>query len=55
MLDLSMPHNIHILWASWNIASLLGWGMGAVLIHFSCSDQAIPAWVLHPIAPSMLA
>lgn len=32
--------HIRILWATWHVASLLGWGIAALLFHLSSQDSA---------------
>lgn len=44
--------NIRILWATWHLASVFGFAMGAILIHFA-SITEIPNIVIQSIALSM--
>ncbi|ALS96877.1 hypothetical protein [Lacimicrobium alkaliphilum] len=44
--------NIRILWATWHLASILGFAMGAILIQLA-EMSVPPAFVVQPIAFSM--
>ena len=47
--------NIRILWATWHLASIFGWAMGAILILLSGTDLSSSKTIIHYIAISMLA
>lgn len=45
--------NIRILWATWHIASIFGWGIGAVLINLAHAEVEYSTFTIHAIALSM--
>lgn len=45
--------NIRILWATWHLASVFGFAMGAILIYLAKSTD-IQAFIVHSIAVAML-
>jgi hypothetical protein len=49
--------NVRILWASWHVLTVLGWGMAAILLRLSVSDSrgADNGVIEQAIAISMLA
>ena len=49
--------NVRILWASWHVLTVLGWGMAAILVRLSLSDsRAVDDGLIEQsIAISMLA
>ena len=47
--------NIRILWATWHLASVFGWGLSAVLIKLSFIESNHSREIVQYIAYSMLA
>ena len=50
-------HHVRILWATWHLVTVFGWGFGAILLRlsFPASPDAIQATVENSILVSMLA
>jgi hypothetical protein len=46
--------NVRILWASWHVLTVLGWGMGAILLWLALPSSASNPFVAHAVAVSML-
>lgn len=46
--------HIHILWATWHLASVFGFAVGAMLVQLAAVPE-YPTFVVHLIAFSMLA
>lgn len=44
--------NIRILWATWHLASVFGFAMGAILIQLAINVET-PAFIIHSIAFAM--
>jgi len=44
--------NIRILWATWHLASIFGFAVGAILIHLAMQAQT-PFFIIQSIAVSM--
>lgn len=47
--------NIRILWATWHLASIFGWAIGAILIKLAGLDLAVSDAIVQYIAFSMFA
>ena len=47
--------HIRILWASWHIASLFGWGMAAILFQLAQNDTTHSSLMVNAIASAMFA
>lgn len=53
--QLLLPRQLGIIWASWHALSVLGWGMGAILLGMSWGGLVEPSPLLvHAMAWSML-
>ena len=46
--------NIRILWATWHLASIFGFAIGAILIQLATTAEA-PAFIIRSIALSMFS
>ncbi|MET1256794.1 hypothetical protein [Aliikangiella maris] len=47
--------NLRIIWASWHIASILGWAFGAILFYLSINGEITTPVLIRVIIISMLA
>ena len=50
--------HVRILWASWHLVTVFGWGIGAILCWFSISsseETAIPSFVINSVVMAMIA
>lgn len=49
--------HVRILWASWHVLTVFGWGMAAILFWLACRplDQENTSFVVHAIATAMLS
>jgi hypothetical protein len=49
--------NVRILWASWHVLTVLGWGMAAILVWLAqpASHSVVAGFIEQTIAVSMLA
>jgi hypothetical protein len=54
---LLLEKHIRILWATWHIATIFGWGMGAILLLLSQTelDPGVSAFVVQNIAVAMFS
>jgi hypothetical protein len=56
--SLLKERNVRILWASWHLVTVFGWGIGAILCWFalSASEQVvIPSFVTNAVFVTMMA
>lgn len=55
--DLLEEKQLRILWASWHLVTIFGWGIGAILCGFYISSTAeivVPAYVINSVALSII-
>lgn len=56
--SLLKERHVRILWASWHLVTVFGWGIGAILCWFSISSSEkifIPTFVANSIVMAMIA
>ncbi len=55
--DLLEEKQVRILWASWHLVTIFGWGIGAILCGFyssSSTEIVVPSFVINSVAWSMI-
>jgi hypothetical protein len=47
--------HVRILWATWHLATIFGWGLGAILLHYSTPSANHQAFIENTILFSMFS